>query len=176
MSPEQRYGDLSRTNAKPQQTSSFNFENQEPNLPKFNNLSVSMEPPQRKPSTPSLYTLVLDMDETLVHFDPRRRNFRTRPHVLNFLKEISQQWEVVVFTAGLKDYADWILNDLDPNRYISRRLYRDSCTFRRGSYLKDLKKVGRNLSRCVIVDNLPENFSLQRDNGIGIKSWFADNN
>ena len=145
-------------------------------MPKFNNLSVSMEPPQRKPSTPSLYTLVLDMDETLVHFDPRRRNFITRPHVLNFLKEISQQWEVVVFTAGLKDYADWILNDLDPNRYISRRLYRDSCTFRRGSYLKDLKKVGRNLSRCVIVDNLPENFSLQRDNGIGIKSWFADNN
>ena len=128
-----------------------------------------------KPVKPTLYTLVLDMDETLVHFDPRRRMFRTRPHVQNFLREMSQHWEIVVFTAGLKDYADWILNDLDPNRYISRRLYRDSCTFRRGSYLKDLKKLHRDLSKCVIVDNLPENFALQKDNGIGIKSWFNDN-
>lgn len=123
-----------------------------------------------------LYTLVLDMDETLIHFDQRRRIFRVRPHVHQFLKEMSQKWEIVVFTAGMKDYADWILNDLDPQRYITRRLYRDSCTFRRGSFLKDLKKVGRDFSRTVIVDNLPENFSLQKDNGIGIKSWFNDNN
>lgn len=63
---------------------------------------------------PALYTLVLDMDETLIHFDPRRRMFRPRPHVHNFLREMSQYWEIVVFTAGLKDYADWILNELDP--------------------------------------------------------------
>jgi len=117
-----------------------------------------MEP--MKTAKPALYTLVLDMDETLVHSDPRRHHFKTRPHVQQFLREMSQRWEIVVFTAGLKDYADWILNDLDPNRYISRRLYRDSCTFRRGSYLKDLKKLHRDLSKCVIVDNLPENFNL----------------
>lgn len=122
-----------------------------------------------------MYTLVLDMDETLVHFDPRRRMFKARPHVQNFLKEMSKNWEIVVFTAGLKEYADWILNELDPDRYISKRLYRDSCTFRRGSYLKDLKKLGRDLCRVVIVDNLPENFGLQKDNGIAIKSWFNDN-
>lgn len=63
-----------------------------------------------------------------------------------------------MFTAGLKDYADWILNDLDPHNYISKRYYRDSCTFRRGSYLKDLKRLKRDLSKTVIVDNLPENF------------------
>lgn len=88
---------------------------------------------------------------------------------------MSKNWEIVVFTAGLKEYADWILNELDPDRYISKRLYRDSCTFRRGSYLKDLKKLGRDLCRVVIVDNLPENFGLQKDNGIAIKSWFNDN-
>lgn len=41
--------------------------------------------------------------------------------------------------------------------------------------MKDLKKVGRDLTKVVIVDNLPENFQLQKDNGIGIKSWFNDN-
>lgn len=138
-------------------------------------MALSSDLIMKSHSKPTLYTLVLDMDETLVHFDPRRRMFRARPHVEKFLKEMSQQWEIVVFTAGLKDYADWILNELDPQRYISRRLYRDSCTFRRGSYLKDLKKVGRDLTKVVIVDNLPENFLLQKDNGIGIKSWFNDN-
>ena len=85
------------------------------------------------------------MDETLVHYDQRRRIFRPRPHVQNFLKEISKNWEIVVFTAGLKDYADWILNELDPQKYITKRLYRDSCTLRRGVYLKDLRKLGRDL-------------------------------
>lgn len=75
----------------------------------------------------------------------------------------------------MKDYADWILDELDPQKFITKRLYRDSCTVRRGAYLKDLRKVGRDLARTVIVDNLPENFMLQRDNGIAIKSWFNDN-
>jgi len=37
-------------------------------------------------------------------------------------------WTIIVFTAGLKDYADQILNDLDPDGYINKRLYRDSCS------------------------------------------------
>ena len=59
------------------------------------------------------YTLVLDLDETLVHFDARSRTYKPRPGVMNFLCELYKYYELVVFTAGLKDYADWILNDLD---------------------------------------------------------------
>lgn len=121
------------------------------------------------------YTLVLDMDETMIHFDQRRNQFKARPHLQVFLQEASVHWEIIVFTAALKDYANWILNDVDPQKLITRRLYRDSCTFRRGTYLKDLNKIGKDLSKVVIVDNLPENFSLQQNNGIGIKSWFNDN-
>lgn len=79
-----------------------------------------------------------------------------------------------MFTAAVKQYADWILNEIDPKKYISRRLYRGSCTVRRGVYLKDLSKVKRDLKRTVIVDNIPENFALQKDNGIGIKTWFSN--
>ena len=77
-----------------------------------------------------------------------------------FLKEASEDWEIIVFTAALRDYANWILNDIDPSKYITRRLYRDSCTFRRGIYLKDLNMIGKDLTKTVIVDNLPENFSM----------------
>jgi len=92
-----------------------------------------------------------------------------------FLQEASENWEIIVFTAALRDYANWILNDVYPSKYISKRYYRDSCTFRRGIYLKDLSKIGKDLTKTVIVDNLPENFSLQPNNGIAIKSWFNDN-
>jgi CTD small phosphatase-like protein 2 len=56
---------------------------------------------------------VLDLDETLVHFNQRKRTYSPRPYCLRFLGEMQKYFEIVVFTAGLKDYADWILNDLD---------------------------------------------------------------
>ena len=56
---------------------------------------------------------MLDLDETLVHFDQRRRNYKPRPYAQWFLGEMSKYFELVIFTAGLKDYADWILDDLD---------------------------------------------------------------
>ncbi len=71
------------------------------------------------------YTLVLDLDETLVHFEAKERKFKIRPNCITFLKNMSQVFEVVIFTAASQDYADWILNVLDPdNKYISHRLYR----------------------------------------------------
>ena len=118
------------------------------------------------------YTLVLDLDETLVHFDQRRRNYRPRPYAQRFLAEMSKYFELVIFTAGLKDYADWILDDLDRLRFIRHRLYRNSCKFRRGVYVKDLSRLGRDLDRTIIVDNIAENFDLQPENGIHILSWF----
>ena len=41
-------------------------------------------------------------------------------------------------------------------------------------FVKDLSRIGRPLHKTIIVDNVAENFSLQPDNGIFIKSWFED--
>jgi CTD small phosphatase-like protein 2 len=41
-------------------------------------------------------------------------------------------------------------------------------------FVKDLSRIGRPLNKTIIVDNVAENFSLQPDNGIFIKSWFDD--
>lgn len=40
--------------------------------------------------------------------------------------------------------------------------------------IKDLSKLGRPLEKCIIVDNLAENFILQKDNGIFIQTWLED--
>jgi TFIIF-interacting CTD phosphatase-like protein len=56
------------------------------------------------------YTLVLDLDETLIHCERTFDTFKIRPYAINFLKEMAKHFEIVVFTAGMQDYADWILN------------------------------------------------------------------
>ena len=136
----------------------------------------------KKPLLPEIrsdreYTLVLDLDETLIHFEENSdgtSQFLLRPYAQNFIKEVSKYFEVVIFTAALKDYADYILDRLDTEKCITHRLYRNNCTFSDNVYQKDLTKLGRDLSKTIIVDNNAENFQLQPENGIYIKSWYND--
>ena len=94
----------------------------------------------------------------MVHFDPKIRTYRSRPYAHTFIRELSKYYELVIFTAGLKDYADWIINDFDKQGYISHRLYRDDTKYRNGVYVKDLGKLGRDLTKTIIIDNIEENF------------------
>lgn len=41
---------------------------------------------------------------------------------------MAKHYEIVIFTAAVKDYADWIIDRLDENNNISYRLYRCSTT------------------------------------------------
>ncbi|MBA0626912.1 hypothetical protein Godav_004492 [Gossypium davidsonii] len=139
-------------------------------------------------------TIVLDLDETLVHSCPDpppktydfmikpsiyglRMNFYVlkRPGVDEFLEAISKKYEVVVFTAGLEPYASLLLDILDPKGLISHRLYRDSCKqLGQGRFIKDLSKIGRDLKQVVIVDDNPKSYTLQPANAIPIKRFEDD--
>lgn len=122
------------------------------------------------------FTLVLDLDETLVHYFQTEDDGKCllRPHVESFLEEMSKYYELVIFTAAMKDYADWVIDQIDPEGYIKYRLYRQHALPCGSIFLKDLSRIGRDLNKMIIVDNIPENFTLQPDNGIFIKSWFDD--
>ncbi|CAL5412447.1 unnamed protein product [Camellia sinensis] len=138
-------------------------------------------------------TLVLDLDETLVHstlehcedadfsfpvfFNMKEHTVyvKQRPYLQMFLERVAEMFEIVVFTASQSIYAEQLLDILDPDRkLISRRAYRESCIFSDGSYTKDLTVLGVDLAKIVIIDNSPQVFRLQVNNGIPIKSWFDD--
>jgi CTD small phosphatase-like protein 2 len=118
---------------------------------------------------------VLDLDETLVHFEAKERKFKIRPNCITFLKNLSKIYEIVIFTAASQDYADWILDVLDPTKtYIQHRLYRQHTQYDDGVYVKDLNLLGRDLKRTIIIDNIKENFERQDANGIEIITWLHD--
>lgn len=129
----------------------------------------------------SRYTLVLDLDETLVHTTGTAQEVtdytvRVRPGAKEFIEEMARWYELVIFTAGTKDYADYALGFVDPGEKIAHRLYREHVMQKGTAFVKDISRLGRDLKKVIIIDNIVENFQLQSENGIFIKSWEDDEN
>ena len=137
-------------------------------------------------------TLILDLDETLVHssFIPFEKNdiilnvafesimyniyVMVRPGVEEFIKKVSKLYEVIIFTASIAKYALPLLDILDRDKNIKYRLTREHCTFLNGIYIKELKKLNRNLKDLIILDNSPLAYAFDSNNGLPIKAWYED--
>ena len=162
---------------------------------KIEKKKISLSTPSRNKKT-----LILDLDETLVHADIDF-NFKfhddilkfiredtneeilipllLRPHLFDFLNFASEHFELVIFTASEKNYADAIIDYIEKEKkYFSRRLYRNNCIYLHPClYIKDLSLVSnRNVKDIVIVDNSIFSFANNLSNGILISSFFNDKN
>mmetsp|Transcript_33529 Transcript_33529/g.76556 ORF Transcript_33529/g.76556 Transcript_33529/m.76556 type:complete len:470 (-) Transcript_33529:275-1684(-) len=136
--------------------------------------------------------LVLDLDETLVHSSFRAvpgADFvlpvqiedvvhfvyvTKRPNVDQFLIEMAKHYEIVVYTASLNKYADVLLDLLDPHRTIRTRLFRESCVYYEGNYVKDMSLINRDLSQAIIIDNSPASYLFHPENAIDCSSFIDD--
>ena len=175
---------------------------------------LRLYPRSRNPERPKpRKKLVLDLDETLIHSLLRsqpRLAFSgaplpkvveiqlnglaslyyvyKRPHCDYFLLEISKWYELQIFTASVREYADpiidWLENTIRAKRrnlrdtpVFTKRYYRDHCTLRKGvGYVKDLSKffAADELKSVVILDNSPVLYALHEDNAVMIEGWIND--
>ena len=134
--------------------------------------------PAKKENDKRDYCLVLDLDETLVHYfeDETESYVKVRLGAENFIKELSKYCEICIFTASTKYYADIVIDGLDDNHLVDFRLYRQHTSINRGINIKDLSKLGRSLEKIIIVDNIEDNYQLQPNNGINISDFEGDEN
>jgi len=134
-------------------------------------------------------TLVLDLDETLVHssFKPIPSPdyvipveiegklvdvyVLKRPWMDHFMESVGNRYEVVVFTASLSKYADPLLDLLDTAKVVRWRLFREACLPYEGNYVKDLTWLGRDLADTIIVDNSPHSYVFQPANALPISTF-----
>ncbi|KAI6198304.1 Protein-serine/threonine phosphatase [Aphelenchoides fujianensis] len=136
--------------------------------------------------------LIVDLDETLVHssFKPMKNadfvipveidnvvhqvHVLKRPYADEFLERIGELFECVLFTASLDVYAHPVADLLDRRGVFRSRLFREACVFHEGNYVKDLGRLGRDLSKVVIIDNSPISYAFHCENAIPIKTWYDD--
>jgi Dullard-like phosphatase family protein len=97
-----------------------------------------------------------------------------RPFVDEFLKKMGELYECVLFTASLAKYADPVADLLDKWGVFRARLFRESCVYYRGNYVKDLSRLGRDLNKTIILDNSPASYIFHPDNAVPCASWFDD--
>jgi len=161
----------------------------------FDSITEAAPPGLLEPQLPQFNgkkTLVLDLDETLVHstFEPienpdlvlpvvikgttYRINVMIRPGTEEFLARMGELFEVVVFTASLSEYAEPLVKVLDTTNVVSYLLFRQHCTPLNGIYVKDLSLLGRDMRNIILVDNSPNSFLFQPQNAYHISHFFDD--
>ena len=143
--------------------------------------------------------LILDLDETLVHscFKPAENNnniakpdillkikFHSkyhdvfvykRPFVDEFLEKMNKYYNLIIFTASVQEYADPLLDQLDKNRFIKLRYYRNSCLLdKKGKFIKNLSTIYNDLKNVILLDNNPISYSYNKSNGLPIITWQFD--
>ena len=147
-----------------------------------NSIFSPINPPYIKvPLISKKYTLVLDLDETLVNFkikSGKEGYVRLRPFLLGFLEEVSQYYELIIFTSATEAYANSVIEAIEKEKkYFDFIFYRQHTIIIGNEFVKDLTRIGRPLNSTIIVDNMPQNFRFQKENGICVKPfWGQDTN
>ena len=153
------------------------------NIFNLNNINIQNKiriPYITKPSLKK-YSLILDLDETLVCVKFSKNNnkgiIHFRPGLFEFLDSLKPYYELISFTSATQSYAEPIINGIESEKnYFSYYLYRPHMIIIGKDFIKDLSKIGRPLDKTIIVDNMGNNFRLNRDNGILIYPFYDENN
>ncbi|XP_024541260.1 probable phosphatase PSR2 [Selaginella moellendorffii] len=128
-------------------------------------------------------TLVLDLDNTLVcvsdHDDDNLLQCVTkRPGLDKFLRDMSQVYEVVVFSASGASYVTKIVSSLDPSGELVSAISTGSDKdWVSGQVVKDLRKLKREQDSLMVwIDDNASLYLYHPKSGIQVPPFHGDPN
>ncbi|KAK8301006.1 hypothetical protein V6Z11_D05G431700 [Gossypium hirsutum] len=130
--------------------------------------------PDLHPLEQHVFTLVLDLNETLLYTDwKRERGWRTfkRPGVDAFLEHLAKFYEIVVYSDQMIMYVDSVCEMLDTDHCIRSRLSRGATKYPNGKHYGDLSKLNRDPTKILYVSAHAFDCSLQPENCVPIKPY-----
>ncbi|KAG5490314.1 hypothetical protein JKF63_00434 [Porcisia hertigi] len=141
-----------------------------PSSPQLTPSCTLIPPPQ--PQDVGKLVVVLDLDETLVY--SRSVTVYKRPGLLELLKVLKGKCELIVWTAGTREYALGVIRTIDSVQAVQYCIYRHSiwwsgdvgCT-------KDLRLLGRPMDRVILIDNTPSVFLANPHNSLLVKDFIV---
>ncbi|PVU96928.1 hypothetical protein BB561_000874 [Smittium simulii] len=132
--------------------------------------------PDLLPNQPA-YTLVLSLDDLLVKATWDKQygwRIAKRPHLDAFLAYMSSLYEIVIFSDQPSYITEPILEKLDPFGYITYKLYKEQTRHVDGKNIKDLSLLNRDLSKVILLDTDPEDYSSHQENSIKVPTFKGD--
>ena len=142
-------------------------------------LNLTMKIPYIKTSSSKKFSLVLDLDETLISLKFNKKNkgiLKFRPYLFEFLNNLKPYYELISFTYGTRIYAEPILNEIESKKkYFDIKLFREHSIIIGKDFVKDISRIGRPMSKIAIIDNININYRLNQENGILIYPFYEDN-
>jgi hypothetical protein len=136
-------------------------------------------PPFVTNKNPKKYTLVLDLEDTLINIKISYENkaiIRPRPGLIEFLCGIKPFYEIISFCKLSQNYSSTIIRLIEKNRKLfDYNLYREHCTLVGRKFVKDITRIGRDMKTIIMVDDLQDNLKDFNDNGILILPYDGDN-
>lgn len=126
--------------------------------------------PPKDPMYRDRITIVMDLDETLIY--AREGPLYARPGLDELLRYLKDNCEALVWTAGVKAYAQAVVRNIDKNEAIQHTVYRHRKWFTgQAGYNKDLTLLGRSLDTTLIIENTPDCVRGNELNGILVADY-----
>ena len=141
-----------------------------------------VEPPFIKTPNKKKYSIVFDLDETLINIEFKdiannKCILHLRPGLFSFLSDIKPYCELMTFTSASKEYAQPIINEIESKtKYFDYNFFREHSIIYGNDFVKDISRIGRDMKKIIIIDNMEENYRLNIKNGIKIKAFYGDQN
>jgi TFIIF-interacting CTD phosphatase-like protein len=121
------------------------------------------------------YTLILSLNEILIYFDKSICNYMIRPGLFDFLKEMKESYELILYTTNFSDYEEQIIESIqNNNNYFEYILNRKNGFDNANSFIQDLVSLNRNLKQFIIIDTTLNKFKAYKNNILTIKPFYGD--